>query len=44
MYVTGEFSVPNQPSVKPGEYAIQVEVKDAVGNQNYQIKHAFTVE
>jgi hypothetical protein len=43
-YVTGEFSVPIQPNVKPGEYAIQVEVKDAVGNQNYQIKHAFTVE
>ncbi len=43
-YVTGEFSVPIQPNVKPGEYAIQVEVKDAVGNQNYQVKHAFTVE
>ncbi len=43
-YVTGEFSVPIQSNVKPGEYAIQVEVKDAIGNQNYQIKQPFTVE
>lgn len=43
-YVTGEFSVPIQANVKPGEYAIQVEVKDAIGNQNFQIKQPFTVE
>jgi len=43
-YVTGEFSVPIQPNVKPGEYGILVQVKDGVGNQTYEIKQAFTVE
>lgn len=43
-YVTGEFSVPIQPSVKPGEYAISVQVKDAIGNQTTEAKHTFTVE
>ncbi len=43
-YVTGEFSIPIQASVKPGEYAILIEVKDAIGNQTYEIKQPFTVE
>jgi hypothetical protein len=43
-YVTGEFSVPIQTNVKPGEYGISVTVKDAVGNQTYEIKQPFTVE
>ncbi len=43
-YVTGEFSVPIQGNVKPGEYAIEVDVKDAVGNQTFAIKRPFTVE
>lgn len=43
-YVTGEFSVPIQPSVKPGDFAISVQVKDAVGNQTFEIKQGFTVE
>jgi hypothetical protein len=43
-YVTGEFSVPIQPNVKPGEYGILVQVKDGVGNQTFEIKHPFTVE
>jgi hypothetical protein len=43
-YVTGEFSVPMQPNVKPGNYAIAVVVTDAIGNQKYEIKQGFTVE
>ncbi|SPE40701.1 conserved exported hypothetical protein [Candidatus Sulfopaludibacter sp. SbA3] len=43
-YVTGEFSVPIQPAVKPGSYAIAVVVTDAVGNQTCEVKHPFTVE
>lgn len=43
-YVTGEFSVPMQPNVKPGSYAISVQVKDGVGKQAYEIKQGFTVE
>lgn len=43
-YVTGEFSVPIQASVKPGSYAIGVTVKDAIGNQTFEIKQPFTVE
>ena len=43
-YVTGEFSVPIQTNVKPGEYGIQVTVKDGIGNQTYEMKQPFTVE
>jgi hypothetical protein len=43
-YVTGEFSVPIQGNVKPGEYGIAVTVKDAIGNQTVEVKHPFTVE
>jgi hypothetical protein len=43
-YVTGEFSVPMQPSVKPGNYAIGITVKDAIGNQTFETKQPFTVE
>lgn len=43
-YVTGEFSIPIQPTVKPGSYAIAIRVKDGVGNQTYEAKQPFTVE
>lgn len=43
-YVTGEFSVPIQGNVKPGEYGLSVQVKDGIGNQTYEAKQGFTVE
>jgi len=43
-YVPAEFSIALQNSVKPGEYGIQVVVKDAIGNQTVESKQAFTVQ
>lgn len=43
-YVPGSMSLNLQKNIKPGEYAIAVTVKDAVGDQNYEAKQTFTVE
>jgi len=43
-YVTAAFSITLLPKTTPGQYAIAVTVKDAVGNQTYETKQAFTVE
>lgn len=43
-YVPGSMSLSLQPSIRPGEYAIVVTVKDAVGGQTYEEKHSFAVE
>jgi hypothetical protein len=32
------------PTIRPGEYTINVQVKDAVGGQAYEAKFTFTVE
>jgi hypothetical protein len=43
-YVPGAMSINLQPNIRPGEYTIAVQAKDAVGNQTYEGKYTFTVE
>ena len=43
-YIPAEFGVTLDKNIKPGTYTIQVQVKDAVGNQSYEAKETFTVE
>jgi hypothetical protein len=42
-YVAASFGISLQGNIRPGEYIIAVEVKDALGNQNCEIKQTFTV-
>ena len=43
-YVAAAFGITLQPNIRPGEYMIAVQVKDAVGNQTYEAKGAFTIQ
>ncbi|HLK62183.1 MAG TPA: hypothetical protein VKU19_01995 [Bryobacteraceae bacterium] len=43
-YVAASFGISLQPNIRPGEYTIAVQVKDAVGNQTHEAKGTFTVE
>ena len=43
-YVAASFAINLLAKTTPGQYAISVTVKDALGNQTYETKHAFTVE
>ena len=43
-YVAASFGINLLAKTTPGQYAIAVTVKDAVGNQTFEIKQAFTVE
>jgi hypothetical protein len=43
-YVAAAFGITLQPNIRPGEYMISVQVKDAVGNQTYEAKGAFTIQ
>jgi hypothetical protein len=43
-YVPGSGSINLQPTIKPGEYAIEVTAKDLIGNQTCEAKQSFTVE
>jgi hypothetical protein len=43
-YVAAAFGINLLAKTTPGQYAISVTVKDAVGNQTYEAKQAFTVE
>jgi len=43
-YVAAAFGITLQPNIRPGEYIIAVQVKDAVGNQTYEAKGAFTIQ
>jgi len=43
-YIPAEFGVTLDKNIKPGIYTIQVQVKDAVGNQSYEGRETFTVE
>ena len=43
-YIPGEFGVTLDKNIRPGVYTIQVQVKDAVGNQAYAGTETFTVE
>ena len=43
-YVAASFAINLLAKTTPGQYAISVTVKDAVGNQKYETKQTFTVE
>ena len=43
-YVPGSGSISLQPTIKPGEYAIEVTAKDPIGNQTCEAKQAFSVQ
>ena len=43
-YVAASFAINLLAKTTPGQYAIAVTVKDAVGNQTYETKQPFTVE
>ncbi len=43
-YVPGAMSINLQPTIRPGEYTIAVQVRDATGNQTFEGKYNFNVE
>jgi hypothetical protein len=43
-YVAAAMGINLQKNIKPGEYAIAVTAKDAVGGQSYEAKFPFTIE
>jgi hypothetical protein len=43
-YIPAEFGVTLEKNIQPGPYTIQVQVKDAVGNQTYETRQTFIVE
>jgi hypothetical protein len=43
-YIAADFGLNLQANIKPGEYTIAVQVKDAIGGQTYETKQTFTVE
>jgi hypothetical protein len=43
-YVPASMGISLQSNMRPGEYTIAVQVKDAVGGQTYEAKQTFTVE
>lgn len=43
-YVPASMGINLTPTIRPGEYTINVQVKDAIGGQSYETKFTFTVE
>jgi hypothetical protein len=43
-YVPGTLSLNLQPTIKPGEYTIQLNLRDEVGKQIAESRHAFRIE
>jgi hypothetical protein len=43
-YVQASMGINLTPTIKPGEYTILVQAKDAVGGQTHESKYTFTVE
>lgn len=43
-YVPASMGINLTPTIRPGEYTINVQVKDAIGGQAYETKFTFTVE
>lgn len=43
-YVAASFGITLQPNIRPGEYTIAVQAKDAVGNQTVEAKATFTIQ
>jgi hypothetical protein len=44
LWIPASMSVTTQKNTHPGEYGIAIQVKDAIGNQSFETKAAFTVE
>ena len=44
LWVSASMSITIQKNTRPGQYSFLVQVKDAVGNQTYETKAAFTVQ
>jgi hypothetical protein len=44
LWVAASMSITVQKNTRPGEYALSVQVKDAIGNQTYETKAAFAVQ
>ena len=43
-YIQAEMGIEIQARIKPGQYQLMVQAKDAIGNQTCEIKQAFTIE
>jgi hypothetical protein len=43
-YVPGSMSLSLEPNIRPGEYAIVITAKDAIGGQTWEEKHTFVIE
>jgi hypothetical protein len=43
-YVQAGMGINLQPTIRPGEYTIQVEVTDAIGKQKFEQKYQFKIE
>lgn len=43
-FVPGSMNLSLQPNMRPGEYAIVLTVRDAIGQQSYETKQTFRVE
>jgi hypothetical protein len=43
-YIQAEMGIEIQSKIKPGQYQLMVQAKDAVGNQNCELKQPFTIE
>ena len=43
-YVQAEMGIEIQAKIKPGQYQLMVQAKDAIGKQTCEVKHPFTIE
>ena len=43
-YIQAEMGIEIQPRIKPGQYQLMVQAKDAIGKQTCEVKQGFTIE
>jgi hypothetical protein len=43
-YIQAEMGIEIQAKIKPGQYQLMVQAKDAIGKQTCEVKHPFTIE
>jgi hypothetical protein len=43
-YIQAEMGIEIQPKIKPGQYQLMVQAKDAIGKQSCETKQTFTIE
>jgi hypothetical protein len=43
-YIQAEMGIEVQAKIKPGQYQLMVQAKDAIGNQSCELKQTFTIE